>query len=287
MVGFTNSRPLWLITENIKSPKSSNGTIYKTLRDYIHLSSNDKDNQKIKIAYGIACGMKFAHGHHIMHRDLKPSNILLDQNFNPKIIDFGMAKILNDDEFAYTYTGTPSYMAPEVQKCLHNKTENVSRYSFPADVYSYGMILYEMATKTEPFNKLSMHQIEYELELDHRPAFSSKQKELPDSMKKLIQMCWRTNPEERPTFSEIVKMMQDDNISFDMSSDQIAISKIYQSVNLEIQNYNPENSNGNVLNVSANKEENNSVVKKHKFVSWKYLRIVIFVFALLLLISFL
>ena len=87
-----------------------------------------------------ACkGVKFLHSNKIIHRDLKPGNILL-KRLNDKLIvkiaDFGISKFLGDATHLKSFAGTPSYMAPEI-------TRNES-YSYPCDVYSLGVILYQM-----------------------------------------------------------------------------------------------------------------------------------------------
>lgn len=102
-----------------------------------------------QLAQTIARAMAYAHEHGIVHRDLKPANVLVSAGGEPKITDFGLAKIL-DHDLGQTQSGaiigTPSYMAPE-------QAEGRSREIGPlADVYALGAILYEMLTGQPPFH---------------------------------------------------------------------------------------------------------------------------------------
>ncbi|VVA34528.1 PREDICTED: rust resistance kinase Lr10 [Prunus dulcis] len=96
------------------------------------------------IALGIAKGIEYLHqgcDHRILHFDIKPHNILLDQNFTPKVSDFGLAKLCARDQSAISMTtvrGTMGYIAPEVF------SRNFGSVSYKSDVYSFGTLLLEM-----------------------------------------------------------------------------------------------------------------------------------------------
>lgn len=97
----------------------------------------------------LANAMQYAHDHKILHRDLKPANILLDNDGRPKISDFGLAKVVDDEGSGATSDGTimgsPSYMPPEQARGQQSAISNRS------DVYSLGAILYQMLTARPPF----------------------------------------------------------------------------------------------------------------------------------------
>ncbi|XP_035543558.1 rust resistance kinase Lr10-like, partial [Juglans regia] len=114
------------------------------------ISSVDVKNQFLgwdklqDIAIGIAKGIEYLHqgcDQRILHFDIKPHNILLDQNFNPKISDFGLAKLCSKDQSAVSMTtarGTMGYIAPEVF------SRDFGNVTYKVDVYSFGMLLPEM-----------------------------------------------------------------------------------------------------------------------------------------------
>ncbi|CAD6239518.1 unnamed protein product [Miscanthus lutarioriparius] len=117
------------------------------------------------IAIGIARGLEYLHhscNTRIVHFDIKPQNILLDQNFHPKIADFGLAKLCHTKESKLSMTsarGTPGFIAPEV----HSRTFGV--VSAKSDVYSYGMMLLEMVGGRK--NVKSMAQESSEMYFPH------------------------------------------------------------------------------------------------------------------------
>lgn len=95
-----------------------------------------------------ARGLQYAHDHGVLHRDLKPSNIMIDEHDDPRIMDFGLAKRVDDSKhhtLTGTVLGTPSYMSPE------QATGDTRKISNRSDVYSLGAVLYELLTGRPPF----------------------------------------------------------------------------------------------------------------------------------------
>ena len=105
-------------------------------------------NEIVHIGVQVAEALDFAHRKGIVHRDIKPSNIIIDSNGNAKITDFGIAHIedpaLTRQTIPGEILGTPLYMSPE--QVMSNPVDGRS------DLYSLGVILYEMTTGTPPFN---------------------------------------------------------------------------------------------------------------------------------------
>eukprot|EP01098_Paradermamoeba_levis_P015053 TRINITY_DN744_c0_g2_i2.p1 TRINITY_DN744_c0_g2~~TRINITY_DN744_c0_g2_i2.p1 ORF type:complete len:299 (-),score=99.36 TRINITY_DN744_c0_g2_i2:207-1103(-) len=156
-----------------------------------------------KFAYEIAIGLHHMHSrkHPVLHRDIKAANFLLRQDWKIQICDFGCALIL-DGKQSNSYAGTLNWMAPEV---LDDKP-----YTEKSDVYSYGMALYEIASRQEPWQ--SYRDPQEQLLLRNYIA-EGKRPELPDdapeNFKNLIENCWRQDPEERPTFKEILELINE------------------------------------------------------------------------------
>ena len=148
--------------------------------------------QKLIILYGIAVGMNAMHEANIVHRDLKPDNIMLDKEKHPRIADMGLAR-----EPALDMTmgaGTPKYEAPEV-------LNGDSQYTSAVDIYSYGIICYEMITGKDPVHELPCRQNWIvAIRNGTRPKIPATTSE---EARKLINDCWNTVPEQRPTAHSI------------------------------------------------------------------------------------
>lgn len=96
------------------------------------------------IAAELVIALEFLHTKlHIIYRDLKPENIIIDKEGFVKLTDFGLSRILKDNDLAFTYTGTPEYIAPEI---IYR-----TGHSYESDLWSLGVILYEMLNGVGPF----------------------------------------------------------------------------------------------------------------------------------------
>lgn len=160
---------------------------------------------KAKIICGIALAMKFIHSKNIVHRDLKPQNVLLDDDHLPKICDFGSScffQRIDDDVTMSTHPPvTYCYEAPE----LYNED---GKYTNKMDVYSFGVMLYEIITGNFAFRS-DMHTVN-ELRVAGFIALG-KRPTIPDNTtefaRRLINQCWAEDPDDRPSFEEICDML--------------------------------------------------------------------------------
>ncbi|RDW82007.1 non-specific serine protein kinase-2 [Coleophoma cylindrospora] len=115
------------------------------LFDYIVQNGKMREDEARRFFQQIICAVEYCHRHKIVHRDLKPENLLLDENLNVKIADFGLSNIMTDGNFLRTSCGSPNYAAPEVI--------NGKLYAGPeVDVWSCGVILYVLIVGRLPFD---------------------------------------------------------------------------------------------------------------------------------------
>src|SRR5271163_1352921 len=162
------------------------------LFDYIVRHGRLGESRSRKFFQQIICAVEYCHRHKIVHRDLKPENLLLDQNMNVKIADFGLSNIMTDGNFLKTSCGSPNYAAPEV---ISGKL-----YAGPeVDVWSCGVLLYVFLVGRLPFDD------------EYIPALFKKfqggkfapPSHAPPGAVRLIQGCLKTSASARLTIPEI------------------------------------------------------------------------------------
>ena len=181
----------------------NNGNLFEFLHQG-HYNSED-NYQKFdllfttKLALEIALAVKYLHCRNITHCDLKSTNVLLDNNFHVKITDFGVSKMVNilyekSQEIRGKF-GTTHWMAPEIMKRL--------KYEEASDVFSYGMILYEIITGEIPYYGLQPNQI-IGLVADCRKIVQIPENTSNPYLRKLVIECLKYDTEDRPCFEEII-----------------------------------------------------------------------------------
>ncbi|KAL1802188.1 hypothetical protein ACET3Z_030835 [Daucus carota] len=173
------------------------------------------------ISYKVASGIDYLHRGcdiQILHFDIKPHNILLDKNFNPVISDFGLAKSYATDDSIVTLTaarGTMGYMAPEMFY------KNIGGISYKADVYSFGMLLMDMAGRKKNLTPFADHvsqihfpswvydQFSEEKEFEIQDA-TAEERKLVKKMIIVALWCIQMKPSERPSMNKVIEMLEGD-----------------------------------------------------------------------------
>ncbi|XP_024959141.1 serine/threonine-protein kinase STY13-like [Cynara cardunculus var. scolymus] len=152
----------------------------------------------VKQALDVARGMEYVHGLGLIHRDLKSDNLLIASDRSIKIADFGVARIEVQTEGMTPEMGTYRWMAPEM---IQHRS-----YTQKVDVYSFGIVLWELITGMLPFQNLT----------DVQAAFAVVNKgirpTIPDDclpvLSEIMTRCWDGDPNVRPTFTDVVKMLE-------------------------------------------------------------------------------
>ncbi|XP_057423727.1 LEAF RUST 10 DISEASE-RESISTANCE LOCUS RECEPTOR-LIKE PROTEIN KINASE-like 2.2 isoform X2 [Lotus japonicus] len=191
-----------------------------------YISSKEDDisltyNQMYRISLGVARGISYLHegcDMQILHFDIKPHNILLDENFNLKVSDFGLAKLYPINNSIVNLTaarGTIGYMAPELFY------QNVGGVSYKADVYSFGMLLMEMANRRRNLNPYADNSSEIflpfwiydQLKEEREIEIGEVTQEEKNNVKKMFIValwCIQLRPNDRPSMNKVIEMLEGD-----------------------------------------------------------------------------
>ncbi|KAK5987471.1 Sucrose non-fermenting protein kinase 1 [Cladobotryum mycophilum] len=162
------------------------------LFDYIVQNGRMKESEARRFFQQMICAVEYCHRHKIVHRDLKPENLLLDENLNVKIADFGLSNIMTDGNFLKTSCGSPNYAAPEV---IGGKLYAGSE----VDVWSCGVILYVLLVGRLPFDDEHIPSLFAKIA---RGTYSIPQW-MPSGAASLIKRMLVVNPVQRVTIEEI------------------------------------------------------------------------------------
>ncbi|CAI0474786.1 unnamed protein product [Linum tenue] len=160
----------------------------------------------LSFALDIARAMECLHANGIIHRDLKPDNLLLtaDQK-SVKLADFGLAREETVTEMMTAETGTYRWMAPELYSTVTLRQGEKKHYNNKVDVYSFAIVLWELLTNRMPFEGMSNLQAAYVAAFkQERPSIPD---DIPPELAFIIQSSWVEDPNLRPSFNQIIRML--------------------------------------------------------------------------------
>jgi len=194
---------------------------------------------RLKLAIGSLYGMQYLHSFDppLIHRDIKSLNILVDDSWNAKLADFGtvhVARVMKQDAASMLMSaevGTIRWSAPEMlinhykthhvsksssENGLRNRSKQsdygsafkpmVSEYTDKVDIYSMGIVLWEICTRKLPFEDIKfLHQIKEFVLQGHRLPIPNN---IPTELHRLIEQAWHADPSQRPTASEMCNVVQ-------------------------------------------------------------------------------
>ena len=176
-----------------------------TVKDLISDGTAVPINEAVEIVSGVLSALDYSHANHLVHRDIKPGNIMLTSDGKIKVMDFGIARALTDSQATMTQTnavvGTAQYLSPE-----QARGETVDARS---DLYSTGVVLFELLTGRPPFKGDSAVAVAYQHVEQIPPTPSSILSDIPDSLDRVVLKALAKNREDRyPTAAAMLSDLQ-------------------------------------------------------------------------------
>ena len=217
-----------------------NGNLFQFCKDNQEFMKEEK--RVLQLFGGVCEGVYYLHSQGVLHRDIKSENILVDALFEPKICDFGWAASLENNRNRSTFCGTFDYMAPEI---LESK-----KYSFPADIWSLGVLLFELfhgepsfksKNSMEIINKINKKQITFSAQINSK-------------IKDLINWMLEITPENRPTSLQVCKVLTEE-FEIEVSSNVICeFSKLTNLNKNQLEDFKKSNIEDSIQKPKMSKE---------------------------------
>lgn len=158
-----------------------------------------------RLLFEISQGLEYLHSKNIVHGDLRGANIIINNSQRACIADFGLSRFSEATKGAYTTAtreGSTRWMAPEL---MEESEEGTYRRTYESDVYAYGCTCLEIYTKNVPFHRVDEFQAGMKVLRGLRPARPASIAE--DGLWALVERCWRQDPTERPSISDVATKM--------------------------------------------------------------------------------
>ena len=200
LFAVVSEEPIYIVTEFM-----CNGS----LLDYLKKGegAHSRLPEQIDMAAQVADGLAFIEKHNYIHRDVRAANILVGKNIVCKVADFGLARLIEDDEYnAQQGAKFPiKWTAPEA--ATHG------RFTIKSDVWSFGVLLTEIITRGRiPYPGMMNREVLERVESGYRmpkPPIPPPQQPCPDSLYELMLQCWHRDEMQRPTFEYIQGFLED------------------------------------------------------------------------------
>jgi serine/threonine protein kinase len=172
----------YIVTEHVHGAR--------TLAAYCKADNLLRIDDVVEIVYKCAKALNYAHSRGVIHRDLKPSNIMLTQDSDVRIIDFGIALVADSDISRIEgIAGSPSYMSPEQVQSL----ELTNR----SDLYSLGAVMYEMLSGVRPFRAGNLAKLLHQIVYATPAPIHTLAPDVPEELETVVAMALQKNPEKR------------------------------------------------------------------------------------------
>ena len=191
---FESNKPKHMV--NIVTEYADGGDLSEKIKEKKNKNNNFTESEILDYFTQICLAIKHIHEKKIIHRDLKSGNIFLMKNGLVKLGDFGIAKRFQKTmDKAKTFIGTPYYLSPEII--------NGKPYDSKSDIWSLGVLLYEMMTFKMPFNANSLHMLSVKI---MRGQYIPPPTIYTKDLRELVTKCLTVEPKNRPSIQEILRM---------------------------------------------------------------------------------
>jgi len=160
-----------------------------TLKKYIERRDDITTKEVVSIAIQVAQGIEAAHNHGIVHRDIKPQNIIISKDGKVKVADFGIARAATSNTINSAVMGSVHYMSPEQARGGYSDQKS--------DIYSFGVMLFEMLTKKLPFDGDNTVAVAVKHLQEEVPLVSTINPDVPASVEKIVEKCTQKKTERR------------------------------------------------------------------------------------------
>ena len=172
----------YIVTEHVHGAR--------TLAAYCRPDNLLRVDDVVELMFKCAKALHYAHSRGVIHRDIKPSNIMLTQDSDVRIIDFGIALVADSDISRIEgIAGSPSYMSPEQVQSLE--------LTSGSDLYSLGAVMYELLTGTRPFRAGNLAKLLHQIVYATPPPIHTLREDVPEELEVVVATAMQKEPERR------------------------------------------------------------------------------------------